>query len=155
MKNKNFLTVAIVALMFLPSLIFAQDNKTDFREDLSFGVKIGTNYSNVYDAQGEEFKADPKFGLVAGGFVSIPIGAYIGIQPEILFSQKGFKADGVILGSTYKLTRTTSYLDIPLYFAFKPSEFFTLVAGPEFSYLLMQKDAFENASTTIEQETEF
>jgi hypothetical protein len=35
---------------------------TDNREKLLFGLKIGTNYSNIYDSQGENFVADSKFG---------------------------------------------------------------------------------------------
>ena len=37
----------------------------------------------------------------------------------------------------------------------KPSSFFTIVAGPQYSYLVKQKDVFENGITTIEQENEF
>ena len=64
---------------------------------VAFGMKAGANYSNVYDSKGEDFNADPKFGLAAGAFLSIPFGQYIGIQPEILFSQKGFKAQALCL----------------------------------------------------------
>ena len=135
--------------------IKAQENKTDFRDKLMLGMKAGLNYSNVYDATGEDFVADPKIGLAAGLFMAIPIGPYLGIQPEVLLSQRGFQATGRLLGSTYDLTRTSTFLDIPLLFAFKPSEFITLLAGPQFSYLLKQKDSFKNTTTTIEQETAF
>jgi hypothetical protein len=151
--KKTILTIAI-----LSSLITgykAQENKTDFRDKLTFGLKAGLNYSNVYDSQGEDFTADPKFGLAAGIFIAIPFGKYFGIQPEALISQKGFHAKGTILGNTYKFTRTTTYLDVPLFFAVKPSEFLTLLAGPQYSYLLKQSDVFANATTSIEQETEF
>jgi len=132
-----------------------EENKTDFRGDLLFGLKAGANYSNVYDMQGEAFQADPKLGLAAGVFLAIPIGKYLGIQPEVLYSQKGFQATGVILGNTYNLSRTTSYIDVPLLFSFKPSEFITLLAGPQYSYLMKQKDVFTNGTTTTEQQKEF
>ena len=147
--------VLITAAISLFGIIKGQDNSTDLRDKLSFGVKAGANYSNVYDAQGEAFQANPKLGLAAGVFLAIPIGKYLGVQPEVLFSQKGFQATGIILGNTYDFTRTTSYIDVPLLFAFKPSEFFTLLAGPQYSYLLNQKDVFANATTSIAQETEF
>lgn len=142
----------IVVMLPIANMCIAQD---DYREKLAFGVKGGLNLSNVYDSQGEEFDADAKFGFVGGGFVSIPLGKCIGIQPEVLISQKGFQATGRILGSAYSFTRTTTYLDIPLLFAIKPFEFLTILVGPQYSYLLKQKDVFENAYTTIEQETEF
>ncbi len=152
MKKIIFIAVAIISMT---NLIYAQDNETDFREQFKFGLKIGANYSNIYDSDGEEFKADGKFGLATGAFLSIPISKYLGIQPEILISQKGFKATGTILGSSYKIVRTTTYIDIPLYLAFKPSEFITLLAGPEYSYLLKQKDSFKSSFLSYEQEQDF
>ncbi len=149
------ITLTAIALASLINTCYAQKDKLDVRDKLMLGVKLGANYSNVYDAQGEAFVADPKIGLAGGAFLAIPIGKYIGVQPEILFSQKGFKATGRILGDNYTLTRTTSYIDVPLLFAFKPSEFLTILAGPQYSYLLNQKDEFKNATTSIAQEQEF
>lgn len=131
------------------------DNRTDFRKRILFGLKAGLNYANVYDSEGEDFNADPKLGLAAGAFIAIPIGKLLGIQPEIMYSQKGFKGQGRLLGSTYQLTRTSTYIDVPLLFAFKPSEFMSIFVGPNYSYLIKQNDAFGNTTTTIEQETEF
>lgn len=150
--KKLILMIAVVA--FTGNVMNAQD-ETDRREKLSFGLKLGVNYSNVYDSQGEEFQADPKLGFAGGAFLAIPIGKYLGVQPEILLSQKGFEATGRLLGTTYKFTRTTTYIDVPLMFAFKPSEFITLLAGPQYSYLMNQKDVFSNTSTSYLQETEF
>lgn len=151
--KKIIILIAIVSLMV--NLSIAQENKTDFRTKLQFGMKAGVNYSNVFNKRGNEFVADPKFGFATGIFAAIPIGMYIGVQPEIMFSQKGFQATGVILGSTYKFTRTTNYLDVPIFFSLKPSEFLTLHLGPQFSYLMKQKDVFANGTTSIEQEQEF
>ena len=146
------LGLVAIALTFITVNGYAQD---DNREKLQIGAKIGMNYANVYDSEGEEFKADPKLGMAAGVFLAIPIGTYIGIQPELLFSQKGFKATGSVLGSEYKFTRTTNYIDIPIYLALKPSQFLTIVAGPQFSYLMSRKDNFESSFLNTEQEEEF
>lgn len=153
MKNLFFLSLMAIACLAGAQEVI--DNRTDFRKKLIIGPKVGFNYSNIYDSQGENLTQDGKFGLVAGGFLAIPIGKLFGIQPEVLFSQKGFKAKGSILGGGYNLTRTTSYLDIPILFALKPSEFFTIVAGPQYSYLISQKDVFDNGVTTVEQEQQF
>ena len=147
--------LAIVAFTFMVNMANAQTDNTDFSEKLTFGVKVGTNLSNVYDSKGEKFNADPKFGLATGVFVGIPIGKFLGIQPELLFSQKGFKATGSILGSAYAFTRTTNYIDLPLLFAVKPVSYLTILAGPQFSYLMKQKDEFDNAIVSAKQEQEF
>jgi len=127
----------------------------DSREKLILGIKAGANYSNIYDTEGEDFKADPKYGLAAGAFLAIPIGKYLGIHPEVLFSQKGFNASGTIAGEPYNYTRTTDFLDIPIYVALKPSRFLTIVAGPQYSYLLKQNDTFTSKNVTMEQEIEY
>lgn len=144
-----------LAIASMATQSMAQENGTDFREETQLGFKIGFNYSNVYDAQGENFEADPKFGLAMGAFLAIPLSKYFGLQPEILFSQKGFQATGSILGGNYSFTRTTNFIDIPLLFTVKPTSSLTIVGGPQYSYLLKQKDVFANGVTTIEQEKEF
>lgn len=159
MKRIFILTIAMVTCMGISGS--AQDRTDDFsperdsRDRFQFGLKAGINYSNVYNTKGEAFDADPRFGLAAGVFLAIPIDEKIGIQPEIQFSQKGFKATGVILGAPYDFKRTTRYIDVPLFFTVKPAEFLTLLAGPQYSYLIKQKDVFANAFTTVEQEQEF
>ena len=125
----------IVTMIFMPSITGAQDNSTDLRSKLQFGLKAGVNFSNVYDSKNQEFNADFKAGFVVGAFLAIPITEYFGLQPEILFSQKGYKSTGTVLTIPYEYTHTTNYLDVPLLFALKPSEHVTLLAGPQYSFL--------------------
>lgn len=153
MKTIKFLTV--VAFMSMTSIAVAQDEETDSREKLQFGLKAGLNFSNVYNSRTEEFTADGKFGFAGGAFIRIPIGKFLGIHPEVLFSQKGFRGDGVLLGSDYSFTRTTSFLDIPILLALKPAEFVTILAGPQYSFLLSQKDVFTSTLVSVSQEQEF
>jgi hypothetical protein len=150
--KKIFFTLATI--LCINTSIIAQDD-IDSRDKLVFGLKAGANYSNVYDSKGEEFRADGKFGFATGAFLSIPIGKFLGIQPEVLFSQKGFNGTGKLFGGGYELRRTSNYLDVPLLAAFKPAPFLTILAGPQFSYLLSQKDEFKNGTTTIAQEKAF
>jgi hypothetical protein len=128
---------------------------TDNRETLSFGLKLGANYSNVYDSENQDFVADSKFGFAAGAFVAIPFGKFIGIQPEVMYSQKGFKSTGTYFGSTYEMTRTTNFIDVPILFAVKPIGELTLLFGPQFSYLMKQKDQFTGGNINSTQQQEF
>lgn len=152
MKKAILMTVFATLIM---SSGFAQSNEINFREKLSFGLKAGVNISNVYDSEGEQFNADAKFGLAAGAFVAIPIGKYFGVQPEILFSQKGYKGSGSILGSNYSFTYTSNFIDVPLLFAFKPISFITIVAGPQYSFLVSDKYEFNSEIVNTNQENEF
>ena len=148
--------ITLAAMFAIATSSFAQEsNGDDAREKFQFGLKVGANYSNVYDSEGEDFNTDGKLGLAGGAFLAIPIGKILGIQPEVLFSQKGFHGKGRILGGGYDFTRTSNFLDIPLFVALKPAPFLTFLAGPQFSYLLSQKDQFKNAYSTVAQEQEF
>lgn len=153
---KAFAITGIVVLLAITSSVMAQqDEKMDYRKDFRIGLKAGLNYSNVYDKQGNDFSTETTFGFAGGAFASIPFNKYLGLQPEALISQKGFEGTGRILGSRYKLSRTTTYLDIPIQLAFKPSEFVTIMAGPQVSFLLNQEDEFESSAVSYSQEQKF
>lgn len=153
---KSVKIIAAVVFLLITSNVVGQDEEeTDNREKLQFGLKAGTNFSNVYNERSEEFRADGKLGFAGGAFLRVPISKYLGVQPEVLLSQKGFKGEGSFLGSEYSFTRTTTYIDIPLQIAFNPSEFITIVAGPQYSYLIKQKDDFNSAFINTTHEEEF
>lgn len=146
--------IALVA--FATTSLKAQTTTTtDNRGKLTFGVKAGTNYSNVYDSEGEDFVADGKFGLAAGAFVVVPLGKIFGIQPEVLYSQKGFKSTGTFLGTNYEMTRTTDFIDVPILISIKPVEYVSLLFGPQFSFLMKQTDDFTGGSLSTSQQDEF
>lgn len=151
MKKKLFTIGAMCFICFAT----INANGQDKREKVDFGFKAGINLSNVWDSEGQEFKADSKIGFAGGVYMGIPIGKIIGIQPEVLISQKGFKGSGSLLGFPYSTSRTTTYIDIPLQLQIKPSEFIHIVIGPQFSYLLNQKDKYTFGSNSQEQEKEF
>ena len=48
-----------------------------------------------------------------------------------------------------------NYIDVPIFFAVKPSEFFTILAGPQYSYLIKQSDKFSSSAITSDQEQDF
>lgn len=153
--KKVILVIAMITLTTAKSLAQSEPETTttDYREKFYFGAKAGANLSNVYDSEGDDFVADSKVGFAVGGFASIPIIKWFGIQPEILFSQKGFKSTGTYLGSTYEMTRTTNFIDVPILASFKPIENVSILFGPQFSFLSKQTDDFQGGtiSTTEEQ----
>jgi hypothetical protein len=148
--------VFICALGFLSAVkLFGQDKGNDFRDRVQIGAKFGVNLSNVYDEEGQDFVADSKFGFAGGVFFRLPLNEFVGFQPEVLFSQKGFIGSGRMFNSTYSITRTSNFIDVPLLLSAKPFGFLTVVAGPQFSYLIKQSNVFKNGTTTILQEQEF
>ena len=150
MKKVFYITLAVFGFVYT-----ANAQTEDRRTELTLGAKVGANYSNVYDSNTEDFVADEKFGLAVGGFVTIPLGSLFAIQPEVLFSQKGFKGSGKLLGVNYDYTHTTNYLDVPLLLAIRPTSSISIVAGPQYSYLLSSKNDFTSDIANADQEQEF
>ena len=151
----TIITIGLILFLFSGTTLRAQDSDNDSREKFSFGVKAGLNHSNVWDEQGQSFIAKSKFGFAGGLFLGIPIGEALGFQPELLLSQKGFKATGVIIDFPYSFTQTATYVDVPLQLQIKPAGFLTLLVGPQYSYLVHVKNVYTFASDTIAQEQEF
>jgi len=77
----------------------------------TLGVKGGINIANV-DTNIEDLPdvLDSKTGFVGGGFVTLGLGSLFALQPELLYSQKGFEA------SEGELTAQlgTNYIEIPV-----------------------------------------
>lgn len=148
-------SIVVLFILFFSVAVKAQNSNTSLNEKVTVGLKVGLNYANVWDEQGQDFRADPKIGLAGGLFLGIPLGKFVGFQPEFLISQKGFKGSGTLLGAGYSMTRTTTYFDVPLQVQIKPVKFVTLLIGPQYSYLLNQKDVYTLGPNSYEQQQEF
>jgi outer membrane protein with beta-barrel domain len=154
MKKKTALLFLFANITFLSGMQAQETTTTvtDNREAMRFGVKAGINLSNVYDEENNDFVADNKVGLAAGVFVTIPLGKVLGFQPEVMYSEKGFKLQGSILGNDYEYKRTNTYVDVPLQLQIKASPMFSILVGPQFSYLIQTKNDFNDGDFTNEQE---
>ncbi|UPT68297.1 MAG: PorT family protein [Sphingobacteriales bacterium JAD_PAG50586_3] len=147
--------INILALLLMLSQMVAAQIIGDDRDNVHFGIKAGVNFTNVYDASGVDFSSENRNGFVGGGFISVPIGKYLGIQPEVLFSQKGANAKGTLDGEAYTFKRTTNNLDVPIFFQVKPIPHLAIVAGPQLSFLMSQKDAYSADGDRIIIEQQF
>jgi hypothetical protein len=129
MKTKilGLLTVALVA----GSLSFAQ----------GVGIKAGANIMKI---DGKGFKDEFKFGYSLGGFAELYFNKKWGIQPEVLWNQYQTRTSNdfheVVPNSTNDFKDVKlNYLSIPLLLNFRPANFITFQAGPQFG-ILMNKD---------------
>ena len=143
--------ILLLTALFASAALYstAQD-----RDAFKLVIKGGATASNVYDSEGEEFDANMRLGYTAGAGLEIPIGTLLGIHPEVLVTQKGFKGSGSLLGADYSYKRTTTFLEVPVLVAFKPFEFLSIVAGPQFAYLMSERNEFD-AGIGFDQEEQF
>lgn len=166
---KHVLQSSLMVMLFLSCAAMAQQTTTTTVEErenpgresraakhrLVAGIKAGFNHSNVYDSEGRDFVADPKAGFAGGGYLAIPLGSFIGFQPELMISQKGFRGSGTVAGEHYSVTRTTTYLDVPLQLELKPFRFLSLLGGVQYSYLMKQSDNFTWGNNSVQQDQAF
>ena len=130
--KKLFLGAAIA----VSSLTFAQQ----------FGIKGGMNVSSLSeDASLSDQKS--KIGFNAGLFMNAPLAANFSIQPEIIYTQMGDKADATILGTNYSGSRNLDYVSLPVMFQYNATPSFYLEAGPEFGLLVSAKNKLKNETT--------
>ncbi len=148
---KTIFTILLLSIL-IQETTTAQGTITDSTRRCQLGAKIGSNYSGIFDKEGSMFGSEGKYGLAAGVYFRMPLGKYLGLQPEFLFSQKGFKATSQYGGDYFNLSRTVSYFDIPLFLSFQPGQRFTILAGPQYSILLHQRNQYTSNDFNVHQQ---
>ncbi|GAA4306811.1 porin family protein [Nibribacter koreensis] len=132
---------------------------TQAQNPLQVGLKAGGNYSNLAgDASAytnsrqsnslylRTDKVGGMFGLQAGVFLALPLSDRFSLQPEVLYSGKGYsftqsrqsvETFGDQVEEEYKFR--SHYLDVPLLAQARVGSFY-LEAGPALSFLVAAKE---------------
>ena len=132
MNYKNYRNTLLIALMcIIPALTYSQ---------VQIGVKGGLNLSNLYIDTDEIDDENSRLGYHAGGILKLNVTDYFAIQPEVLYSTKGTKAEynfGDLLGEdvTAEYDFNMNYVDVPILAVVTISDILELHAGPYFGFL--------------------
>jgi hypothetical protein len=145
MKNK--LMASAVLCLITASLIAQPADQPPVR----FGIMGGLNIATIVKTNDPNFQSDPLFGFNGGALLQIPFGRIIAIQPEVLYSQKGYKSTGNYLGQDYDYRRHTDFIDVPLLLKLNASEQFGFVIGPQFSFLTSTRTVVKSGANSMEQ----
>ena len=114
------------------------------------GFKGGMNYSDliitttVDSLDNSYFRA--KAGYNVGCFVNIPFSDNLGMQADILFSNKGYKKESE--GNSVNVN--LNYLSLPVMFFYSPTEKLDLEVGPEFGLLVTADDLLKSFDLEID-----
>lgn len=130
--KKLFLGAAIA----VSSLTFAQQ----------FGAKAGVSVSSLSE-DATLSDQESKVGFNAGLFMNAPLGQNFSIQPELLYSQYGDKAEATVASNKYSYTRSLDYITVPVMFQYNATPEFYLEAGPELGFLVSAKNKVKNETT--------
>jgi hypothetical protein len=136
MKKSIFLAVALL----VAGAVNAQ---------VKLGVAGGLDVSNIVKTDDPNFTTNYKTGFNAGATLEIPVVKYFIIEPEVLYAQKGYKAQ-----TTYgNFSQTTNFIDVPLLAKLKLSDDFGILVGPQFSFLTSTTNVYDNGfSTTVQKQ---
>lgn len=100
-----------------------------------FGIKGGLNISN-------QTLSASKTGIHIGGFINYPMNAdKFSIQPEVLFSMKGSREEGV--------KENFNYLTVPVMVQYSINDKVYAEAGPELGFLLSATATDKSGSEDI------
>ncbi|SDC41072.1 porin family protein [Williamwhitmania taraxaci] len=102
-------------------------------QDLKFGAKGGLNFANM----GKDANTDMRVGFHVGGFAQYGINESFMLQPEVLISLEGAKAD---MGTSTENLNLT-WLNIPIMGVYKIGavQGLSLEAGPQLGFLMSAK----------------
>ncbi len=143
---KKLMILSACALAFSAGNVKAQSAANR----VHLGLRAGANVSNVIKDGDADYSTGSKIGANAAIFVEIPIAPVFSIQPEVQFSQKGYKNTGTFLGSPYEYKQTTNFIEVPVLAKIKPTRNFGIVVGPQFSYLASTKTKFSVNNSSYE-----
>ncbi len=150
---KQIIVVTAALLLAGAVKVNAQEKtSTDKKDGVHIGVRAGVNLSNLIQDNNANTTTGSKLGLNAAVFLELPITDGFSVQPELQFSQKGYKETGSFLGSPYEYHKTTNFIEVPLLAKFKPTKNFGILIGPQFSFLASTQTKFTVNNSTFENE---
>jgi hypothetical protein len=141
--KKVYLTIALMIISVISINAQETTNKS------TAGIKGGYNLSSVsFDGSSETEKLH---GFHIGVYGESFIGKNISIQPEILYSQQGYK---IIDGNT-TYSQKLDYVNIPLMLKLYPVKSFFLEAGPQIGFSISHKETFDSGFVLYDTSKEF
>lgn len=114
---------------------------------IKFGVKGGVDISNIIKTNDPNFNTNYVTGFNAGVTLEIPIAGPFGVQPEVVYAQKGYKAN--VTGGDF--TQTRNFIDVPLLARLRLADNFSVMAGPQFSFATSTTNVYSNGITVTQQ----
>ena len=100
-------SIVVLAGAFIPCVVAAQRPG-----DITVGIMAGVNYSKAnQDPEPSDITIDYRAGFVGGGFLDYQLADVFSIEPQVLFSQKGWNAKGT--GNSEGSVRI-NYIAVPI-----------------------------------------
>jgi opacity protein-like surface antigen len=115
---------------------------------VKFGIVGGVNISNLVNVRNSDYNTDTKVGWNIGGSVDIPIAYPLSFEGEVLYSQKGFRANTI----DGDFTQRSNFIDVPLLAKLRLAPGFNFVVGPQISFLTSTQNIYRSGFTTTRED---
>lgn len=137
--KKTYLMVLLLGVLTISN---AQQR---FSRQSHGGIKGGYNLSAVsFDGDGETAQ---RHGFHIGVYGESFINENFSVQPELLFSQQGYKIEN----SSGTFTQKLNYINLPLMFKAYPSHNFFLETGPQIGFAVTHKEEYDGVFSGSEE----
>jgi hypothetical protein len=160
MKKLTFLVIALLAVGTVSAQRRypsprrypnqGQSNQRD-RDDfyhVKFGIVGGVNISNLVNVNNNNYSTDTKAGLNIGASLDIPIIKPLTFEGEVLYSQKGYRANTV----DGDFTQRSNFIDVPLLAKLQLAPGFNFVVGPQISFLTSTQNIYRSGFVTTRED---
>lgn len=125
-------SVAGFAQMEGPSTLQQNHNLFSQSPNSGIGIKGGVNFASVHGDDKDKFgETNSHTSFHAGVFAQFPFGEFFSLQPELLYSRKGFERQD----SVFRF----DYLDVPVLAVFNISDNFSVHLGPQVGIMMSAK----------------
>ncbi|HWI92101.1 MAG TPA: porin family protein [Flavisolibacter sp.] len=124
-------TALILTMLFFINYCFAQ---------VRIGLKAGVNANNAADVDGSKIK----WGINAGPVLQINFAKTFFVQPELLYSLKGYQSPTSAPNFSDPATISLNYINLPVLFGLKTGQNLSIKLGPEIGRLLSAKSDVNN-----------
>ena len=125
-------------------------SRIDAHAQTHAGLKAGTVNTNLSVSGPGAFDTDGEFGFVAGGFVSVPVGPRVRLQPEFLVTERKFSVRAV--SPTPSVSSRAYEMPVFIQFRFGESSHPFVNAGPQVTIISSVKQRAGGAEVDISDE---
>ena len=131
------------------ALLFTLAGAAPAAAQITYGARVGINFADVSFDAGEDVPTSGRKGLLAGVFVTIPLG-WLTVQPEAIYTVKGTSLDIDGVTSDY----IVDYVEVPVLARLRLPRNAYAVAGPSMAFRLRARNRIPFGGSTEEFDLE-
>jgi hypothetical protein len=104
--------------------------------------------ANIFKTSGQSFDNKTRFGYHVGVYADIPLAGRLGLHPELLMNEISAKTadqfNNIFHGASFQDV-TMNYVTLPILLTYRVSDVFTILAGPQYGYMVYQTPGLTEA----------